>query len=74
MLSPHRVGDRVGASIRGAMSDPARWRDSPLSRRHRSGHDDEQRHGGSLARRDAISLVLLCRSGIVVGVRGGAGK
>jgi len=56
MLSLNHVGDRVGASIRGAKSDAARWRDSPLCRRHRSGHDDEQRHGGILARRDAISL------------------
>jgi hypothetical protein len=56
MLSLNQVGDRVGASIRRAESDAARWRDSPLSRRHRSGHDDEQRHGGSLARRDESSL------------------
>jgi hypothetical protein len=68
MLSLNHIRDRVGASIRSATSDAARWSDSPLSRRHRSGDDDEQRHGCSLARRDAISLVLLCRSGVVVGL------
>ena len=31
MLSMNHVGDRVGASIRGAESDAARWRDSPLT-------------------------------------------